>query len=69
MLSAAEEASAAAVYNDGEITLEHDGTYTVSLAPWYERPIKGIPSRSLALEFVHAAYEAMQSRLSDAFYD
>jgi hypothetical protein len=55
--------------HDGDITKEDDGTWTVSLAPWFDEPIKGIPTQQLAREICHAAYEAMKEYASNAMMD
>lgn len=64
----ADEQYLSKVYGD-QVTEEDDGTFTVSLSPWYDVPIRGFPTRRLALKVCHAAHEAMQDYARNAMMD
>lgn len=52
-----------------DITKCADGTFSVCLSPWFDEPINGIPTKELALQFLHAAHEAMREYAYNAQYD
>ena len=57
------------LHDDKNVTKQADGTYSVTLAPWFDEPIHGIPSLQLAREFLHAAHEAMHDYADTAMSD
>lgn len=54
---------------DEDIKQEADGSFTVSLSPWWDEPVTGIPSRDLALRFCYAAHQAMRSYADNALIE
>ena len=44
-----------------EVHQETDGTWTVCLAPWSSKEIKGMPTRDAAVTVLETAHEAMRN--------
>jgi len=44
-----------------EVHQETDGTWTVCLAPWSSKEIRGMPTRDAAVTVLETAHEAMRN--------
>ena len=57
-----------AVYG-GDVVAASDGTFSVSLEPWFDLPMPGFATRLHALRAAHAADEAMREYGRNAAMD